>query len=214
MSIGSNDANCWINSTLVTPTSTFSISGWFLILNINVTTFPVLIHLSRANADGLFLLSDGNGTSFYGGNQGLATTSTGIDTAVVGEWVYGGISVNGGSIMFYISRQLGTSAVASITVASSNVVDCTLEADDAGSFRAGTLVDHVRTWNVALSQAEFDAERSSPTPVKTAGLLTDSALPNTSTLDVWTLVGTVVSGTDSPYLVYPPVTPSVTYLTA
>lgn len=202
MSVGSSTGVTRLTRAIAPSTSTFSIAGWFLLTSLSITAFPVFYEAERDNADGLFMLCDGDLLPFYLGNQGLLTVSGNLSTATVGEWVYIGMTHDAGDIVGYVSRENAASETVSFTISSSAINQINLMADTNDTYRSGDYVDHVRIWNVVLTQAELDAERNSKTAVRTDGLLSDAPLPNTSTLDGWTLAGAgpYLNNTDSPYI--------------
>lgn len=101
-----------------------------------------------------------------------------------GEWVYIAITSDGGDYILRAFEDETAAVVGAIAADWTPLSEADVVIGDAqeafGAGLADSVYLHMRVWSSVLSQAQLNAEKNSPTPVITAGLV--SAVPFTSSL--------------------------------
>lgn len=194
MSVGQATASVSYLERAITSTTVVSCSGWFYIEG--SSSIPTLISVAPSNLNYYWIGINGSTYNIWHTSSGFSTT---LGNAAIGQWVYAGLSLNGTTLTGYMSINNAASTTASVTVTSSSIIGARLLADWTPDITAARVC-FARVWNTTMSQAEFDAEKNAASAVKQSGLISDSPLPNTSTLGGWTMTGGLSDSVDSPYV--------------
>jgi hypothetical protein len=202
MSVGNTPAAAGnFLSTTVTATPTITMAGWVLIEDVTTAGSPTIFAMTPDGVNDLWL-GITTFTNVFMWSENVYSAQ--VATVAVNDWVYAGFILNGTTLSAYMSVNNAAPTFISKTTTSVNVNALRIMQDWTGVDHAGSHSCFMRVWNAALTQSELDQERSSPTAVRTANLLSDSPLPNMSSMGAWTMNGTHINNVDSPYVVYPP----------
>ena len=202
MSVGQSTFNQSNYLTAPSPTWTsITVSGWIQVKDLTATgAFPAFFAVLDNASSYSWIGYDAAAASIKIWNSTSGFSSAVIGSLAANDWIYVALIHNGTTQTGYASKNNGTSAVQSVTLPARTELSLRALQDGGLSDSLGGFLCYARIWNVALSQAQLDTERGSATAVVTSGLVSDSPLPNTSTLGAWSITGSLSNGSNSPYL--------------
>jgi hypothetical protein len=190
--------NYLYRSTSLPTASAGTISGWFKVNALSGGTYPTMICFNGSST--YLFMGFTNGTNGLVEAWGGSFTST-VATLAVNDWAYIAITFNGSTLTAYAKKNGGASSTATTSQQSIGSVSNIRILQDGSNNDAGAFnVDYVRVWSSVLTQSQLDTESGSASAVITSNLLSDSPLPNNTTLNGWSINGSLSNGGDCPYV--------------
>lgn len=221
MAVGNagNVGSYLVMTTCPTWTS-LTVAGWFKYTANSGGGYPTWISPTPATLGHYSWIGYEKSSNSVKGYNLNGTFTPALATPSPGDWMYIAIVHNGSLQNCYVSLNNATANTANLTLGNETANSIWILQDSTATDSLFANVDHVRVWNTALTYAQLDLERTSPTAVQTANLYSDAPLANTSSLiDIsgnahpWLSVGTIVNGaSDSPYLIFPSSTSGVFFV--
>lgn len=191
-----NNANYLTRSTGLPTFNSSTICGYYYHATTNVGSGiygSVGAYMSASGYAWMGLNSGTDDVVMWTSTGGFSAT---VATLTVGNWYYFVITVNGTSLTGYVALVGNAITTGAATTVSAGVVgtEIRLLQDGSGLDPGGGFMAFVRAWSSVLSVAEMNAERLSTVAVK-VGSTFDAPLTNTSTIDGFSIVGTLSSMT-------------------